>query len=200
MEYQETWERRIRLGYQNTKDRKILDEIKRSPLPPCISVDGSNQEVEGSTLNSAGATIFVTNELPDNMQWDGSKWRPLMARVRALPLKMGFEDTDNNTGEVTAASLAEEMLPPGLGAVIFADSTTSIALYRTIRDGTIISSRAMVRKILSGCGKATVGKLMRNLALWSVTTKNMMATSAALHYTLPLPSEPFYFLEMGLRQ
>ena len=102
MEYQETWERRIRLGYQNTRDRKILNEIKSSPLPPCISVDGSNQEVEGSNLNSAGATLFVTNELPDNMQWDGSKWRPLMAQVRLLPLKMGFEDTDNNTGEVAA--------------------------------------------------------------------------------------------------
>ena len=47
MEYQEIWERRIRLGYQKTKDRKILEEIKRSPLPPCISVDGSNRDEEG---------------------------------------------------------------------------------------------------------------------------------------------------------
>ena len=99
------------------------------------------------------------------MQWEGSNWHPLLARVKSLPTKMGFEETDNNTGEVTAVSLAEEMLPPGLGTIIFADSTTSIALYRTIRDGTIISNRAMVRKILSGCGKATVGKLMRNLLL-----------------------------------
>ena len=90
------------------------------------------------------------------------------------------------------------MLPPGLGTIIFADSTTSIALYRTIRDGTIISSRAMVRKILSGCGKATVGKLMRNLLLWSVPTKNMIATSAALHHSLTLLPEPFHFLENGL--
>ena len=43
-----------------------------------------------------------------------------------------------------------------------------------------------------------MGKLMRNLLLWSVPTKDMIGTSAALHHLLTLPPEPFQFLDMGL--
>ena len=78
------------------------------------------------------------------MQWEGSNWHPLLARVKSLPLKMGFEETDNNTDEVTAVSLAEEMLPPGLGTIIFADSTTWDVIAKSANCSVIAESTTYV--------------------------------------------------------
>ena len=76
---------------------------------------------------------------------------------------MGCKPTDNDTGEILATSLAEEILTPSLGAILIYNSTTTMSTFRVLRDGPVSSSRALVRKFLSGYGKGCVGRLLRNL-------------------------------------
>ena len=51
--------------------------------------------------------------------------------------------------------MAEEFLPPGQNAILFADALASIATYRSIRDGTVETERKLIRRTLTGCGKNT---------------------------------------------
>ena len=195
LEHQAEWGRKHRMDWGKKRDQALLKNIASSPLPPLIAVDGSRREGDAETRNSAGAILFTSDTPATDQEWEGTEWAPRLARVKLLPKRTGDEDTDNDAGEVVAVSLAEEMLPPSLEAIIVADSTTSIGTYRTMQDGTIVSSRAFVRKIMSGCGKGNVGRVARNIAHWSVPTRDMIGSSAAMHHDVPVPETPFIYLK-----
>ena len=190
LQHCDSWGRKHRLSWSNSLDRKILTEIKNSPLPPFLSLDGSRTEQETYTRNSTGAALYTCSNLEDDA-WDDATWTPHLVRIMILPEHTGCEQTDNDTGELQAASLAEEILPPSLGAILIADSTTSISTYRTLRDGHVVSNRALVRKIMSGCGKGTVGRLLRNLTHHSQQALHLTSSSSAIHHHYPKSKTPF---------
>ena len=158
-----------------------------------MALDGSRKHLSFYTRNSTGAILYLCENDPQDDSWDDSEWNPYIARMMILPEKMGFEPTDNDTGEILAMSLADEMLPPAIPAIYISDSTTSTGVYRSLRDGTITSNRALVRKILSGCGKGCVGRLLRNLAHHSIKAQHLASYSAALHHHMYNSRGPFDF-------
>ena len=121
----------------------------RKPPHPCISMGGSRKEFPDHPRNSTGAILHTCKSVPEeDDNWNRTEWRPFMARMMILPERMGCEPTDNDTGEVLATSLTEEMLPPSLGAILISDSTMAMSTYRVLRDGSVPSSRALVRKVM----------------------------------------------------
>ena len=109
------------------------------------------------------------------------------------PQKMGCKPTDNNTGELLATSLAYEMLPPSLRAITICNSTTTMGTFRILRDSSIPSSRALLQKVMSRCGKGYVGRLLRNLAHHSQKSLHLANSSIALQHHIPTPNTPFLY-------
>ena len=70
LNYQDARNRDNRLSWENPKDREIIQLIKDSPLPPCISLDGTRKEYSTHTRNAIGITVWVCTELSDNEDWD----------------------------------------------------------------------------------------------------------------------------------
>ena len=87
------------------------------------------------------------------------------------------------------------MLPPPLGEILISNSTTAMITYRVLRDGSIPSSISLVRKVMSGCGKSCIGRLLRNLAHHSQKSLHLASSSAALLHHLPTPKATFPYHE-----
>lgn len=77
-------------------------------------------------------------------------------------------------------SMAEELLPTNVKAILVSDPNVTILAYRLLRDGMIPSNRVLVRNILTGSGKNVTCRLLQNLGLWSTLTRNIMRSSAAI--------------------
>ena len=177
---------KLRLNYSNAHDRRILDRINASPLPPIIVTDSSHIENDTGAFNSAFTAIFIYEgkEAKDMTDAFETEWTPILALGAYLPDKIGTDKTDNGHAECHAVNLAEEILPVHVAAVIVSDSLSTITGYRALRDGIIPSHRVLIRRILPGLGRAGAVRLLRNLGLWSIPSKNLLYNSAAFPHSL----------------
>ena len=82
LNYQDVRNRDNRLSWDNPRDRELIQLIKDSPLPPCISLDGTRKEYPTHTRNATGITVWVCNEFPDNEDWDSGTWANIVGRFK----------------------------------------------------------------------------------------------------------------------
>ena len=80
--------------------------------------------------------------------------------------------------------MTEELLPTSISAILISDSLVILGAYRIMRDGLISSNRTFIRKVISGTGKGVMGRLLKNLAQWSVQSRSYMRHSAAFYHIL----------------
>ena len=122
-------------------------------------------ETTKKARNSAGMMLFVCPKLEEGENWQDTIWIPVLARIIIMPNNIGPEKTDNGHAEAMGMALAEETLPTSLPYILLTNSNALKIAYRCTRDGVIPSPRFFVRNILSGTGKGSIGRILKNQAL-----------------------------------
>jgi len=174
-----------RIKYNCDAYRSILDRMAKSKLPPCIATDGSHDGDD----NSGAIVVFIYEGDGD---WTTDEWTPVLARLKRLPSRVGFEEADCGTGEAVAIALAEEVLPPQLPAWILSDSRILAGAYRIMRDAIFPSNRKFI-KSLSGVGKGSMIRILKDLALWSKPTMEFLKSQSSILNVYGMPKEQYRF-------
>ena len=112
---------------------------------------------------------------------------PILVRVARLPARLGMEQTDCGHGEGLAMALAQEMLPPYVAYVTVSDSKAIIGLCRSLQDAHIPTNRSFIQKLISGVGKGTAIRMLKNLAHVSKSALQYTQTSASFRPPSVLP-------------
>ena len=161
--------RTSKLSWDNDNDKQVLELLTKDDQPLIISTDGGYIKAEGELSRIAAAAVLCSCDFGDSIQddsWLKERCKPVIVRVALLPRRIGNTETDNNQAELLALTLADSLSPVDCPALLITDSSSVREKYMTIRDGTAVSHRALLRKTYSGISKGLTVLLASNIDKW----------------------------------